>query len=80
VHLFTVNFVGLGLGPLVVGALNDALRPSLGDGAIRYTMLSAAAVHLSTCVFLLIAARHVRGDLARQAAPVPWAPHEEGRT
>lgn len=70
VHLFTVNLIGLGLGPLVVGALNDALRPSLGDSAIRYTMLAAASAHLVTCVVLLFAARHVRGDLARQEAPI----------
>ena len=71
VHLFTVNLVGLGFGPFVVGALNDALRPGMGDGAIRYTMLLAACGHLGTCVFLLLAARHVRADLARQASPIP---------
>jgi MFS family permease len=80
VHLFTVNLIGLGLGPLVVGALNDALRPSMGDGAIRYTMLLAAVAHLGTCALLLVGVRHVRSDLARQAAPVPWAAREEGRT
>jgi MFS family permease len=80
VHLFTVNLIGLGFGPMLVGALNDALRPSLGDGAIRYTMLVAASAYLVTCVFLLLAARHVRGDLARQEAPVPWPSGEEGRT
>jgi predicted MFS family arabinose efflux permease len=80
VHLFSVNLIGLGLGPLFVGALNDALRPSMGDGAIRYTMLAAASGHALACIFLLIAARHVRADLARRDAPVPWVLREEGRT
>jgi MFS family permease len=80
VHLFTVNAIGLGLGPLVVGALNDALRASHGAGAIRYTMLLASTSHLAVCAILLFAARHVRSDLARQAAPVPWDFRQEARS
>jgi predicted MFS family arabinose efflux permease len=74
VHLFTVNAVGLGLGPLVVGALNDALRAEHGDGAIRYTMLLAGTGgHLLACIFLVLATRHVRGDVEKQARPsVPY--------
>jgi MFS family permease len=66
IHLFAVNLIGLGLGPILIGALNDALRGRLGYGAIRYTMLGAASLSLLGCVFFLMGARYVRGDLARR--------------
>jgi len=69
VHLFAVNLIGLGLGPILVGALNDALRARLGAGAIRYTMLGAASLSLLGCAFFLIGARHVRADLAQRESP-----------
>jgi hypothetical protein len=66
IHLFSVNLIGLGLGPIIVGILNDALRSRLGNGAIRYTMLLAASGSLVGCVFFLLGARHVRADLERR--------------
>lgn len=33
------NLIGLGLGPLAVGALSDALRPWLGEESLRYALL-----------------------------------------
>lgn len=33
--------IGLGLGPLIVGAVSDALQPTLGQGSLRYAMLIA---------------------------------------
>jgi predicted MFS family arabinose efflux permease len=68
IHLFLVNLIGLGLGPFVIGALNDLLRPSLGDVAIRYTMLATASTAIGCTVLLWVAARHVRADLAQRGA------------
>ena len=36
---FFQNLVGIGLGPLVVGILNDALEPTWGEEAVRYSLL-----------------------------------------
>ncbi|MCE2391887.1 MAG: MFS transporter [Proteobacteria bacterium] len=66
-HLLVVNLLGMGLGPLLVGALNDFLRPEYGDIAIRYTMLVAALTNLTACVFYLWGARTVREEIARIA-------------
>jgi MFS transporter, Spinster family, sphingosine-1-phosphate transporter len=33
------NLIGLGLGPIAVGALSDLWRPTLGDEALRYVLL-----------------------------------------
>ena len=37
--LLLLNLIGMGLGPLVVGALSDLLAPALGALSIRYAML-----------------------------------------
>lgn len=36
---FCMTIMGIGLGPLVVGALNDHLQPVFGQGAVRYSLL-----------------------------------------
>lgn len=49
--LFIINIIGLGLGSLMVGALADALKPTYGADALRYTLFAFmffniwAAVH-----------------------------------
>jgi predicted MFS family arabinose efflux permease len=36
---FFCNLIGMGLGPLAVGALSDAMRPRLGEESLRYSLL-----------------------------------------
>lgn len=64
IMLFVNNLVGLGLGPLVVGILSDALRPSFGIDSLRYALIAAlvGASALSALHFVL-AARTLRADL-----------------
>ena len=40
--LFVLNMIGLGLGPLLVGILSDALAPSYGALSIRYSLMIVA--------------------------------------
>jgi len=65
VHLFWINLLGLGLGPLIIGALNDALRDTFGELAIRYTMLVAVAANALACLFYLRGARTLSRDIVR---------------
>lgn len=37
--LLFANLIGMGLGPLAVGALSDLLRPSLGEESLRYALV-----------------------------------------
>jgi hypothetical protein len=39
IQLLIVNFVGGGLGPWLVGYMNDLLRPEFGDAGIRYSLM-----------------------------------------
>ena len=62
--LLTMNLIGLGVAPLVVGALNDALSQRFGDEAVRYSLLATAATSIWAAIHSLLAARSVRADLA----------------
>ena len=57
------NLIGMGLGPLVVGLLSDALEPSYGALALRYSLLVLAAVNLWALAHNLLGARTIRQDL-----------------
>lgn len=56
--LFT-NLAGLGLGSSVIGAISDALQPSLGGDSLRYAMLYIAPCYLVGGIFFLLAARRL---------------------
>jgi MFS family permease len=43
ITLLVINLIGLGLGPMLIGVISDALRPTLGEESLRYAMLSFAA-------------------------------------
>jgi MFS family permease len=42
ITLFVINLVGLGLGPFLVGALSERLRPAYGADSLRWAMLAVA--------------------------------------
>ena len=62
--LFAINQIGLGVAPLAVGMLNDALAARFGEEAIRYSLLATGATSLWAVAHSLLAARSVRADLA----------------
>jgi predicted MFS family arabinose efflux permease len=61
--LLIVNLIGLGLGPQVVGALNDALDARFGAEAIRWSLSAVGLVNVLACACFWLAARSVRADL-----------------
>jgi MFS family permease len=64
--LLIINLIGLGLGPLVVGALSDALAPRFGDESLRYAlMLCVVAVTTWAALHYMLASRTIETDLAR---------------
>jgi predicted MFS family arabinose efflux permease len=62
-QLAVTNVVGYGVGPVLVGALNDALAPSLGNDAIRWSLLGAALVGAASAALFWQCARTLREDL-----------------
>jgi predicted MFS family arabinose efflux permease len=62
-QLAVTNIVGYGIGPVLVGALNDALAPSFGADAIRWSLLGAAIIGAASALFFWQCARTLREDL-----------------
>ena len=44
ITLLVINMVGLGIGPVAVGRISDALYPTYGEDSLRYAMLVFAAI------------------------------------
>lgn len=62
VLLFIINVIGLGMGPPAVGALSDYLREAYGDEALRYAILTIAAMIIPAAGLFLLASRSIAKD------------------
>ena len=62
IYLFT-NLIGMGLGPLVAGALSDALRPLLGEESLRYALLVLSPGYIWAGCHLWWASKTVTRDI-----------------
>jgi len=67
--LFVLNLIGLGLGPMLVGIMNDWFFDSLGNEAIRYSLLVMGIAGGSASIVFWLASLSLREDLARAAEP-----------
>ena len=65
--LFILNLVGLGLGPFLVGGLNDLLALRFGDGAIRWSLLAVVLAGGLAAPFYWIGSRHLRAGFGARA-------------
>jgi len=61
-YLFA-NLIGLGLGPLAVGSLSDALHPLLGEESLRYALLTMCPGFVLCVWYALRASSTVVEDL-----------------
>src|SRR5947199_688348 len=63
--LLTATCFGQGVGPLVVGALNDAWKSQYGVDAVRYSMLTCSIATMLGALLFVWAAQSIRADIAR---------------
>lgn len=69
IHLFILNLIGLGLGPLVIGVMNDAFITAHGEAdSIRFSLMIVAGGSLLGVVLMARAAFMVRGKMVLSAA------------
>lgn len=61
-YLFS-NLIGLGLGPLIVGALSDALRPMFAEDSLRYALLALCPGYVWAAWHVWRASTSITGDL-----------------
>jgi MFS family permease len=67
IMLFVLNLIGLGLGPTLVGVLNDHFQPSRGDAGIRVSLMVLLVATLWGAVHSLWAGRTLARDLDHTA-------------
>lgn len=60
--LFINNLIGLGVGPLLIGALSDLLAPHFGADALRYSILAGTGFYLVAALLFFAAARFLPRD------------------
>jgi MFS family permease len=61
---FIANLIGMGFGPLAVGALSDALYPTLGTESLRYALLACCSGYIWMAWHIWRASRTVARDVA----------------
>jgi MFS family permease len=60
---FFANLVGVGMGPIITGALSDFLAVSLGEAAgIRYALVAMSILYLPSAFFMWRAAQTIAED------------------
>ena len=66
IMLLILNIIGLGLGPLVVGAISDGLLPRFGDDSLRYSLMLVCVTLLPwASLHFFKAGQSIEADLAR---------------
>ncbi|MET0241563.1 MAG: MFS transporter, partial [Sphingobium sp.] len=63
-----IQLVGMGVGPALVGALSDYLRPEYGEESLRYAMIAALVLAFPAALLYWMAARRYLVDRAASAA------------
>lgn len=68
IMLLVINLIGLAMGPLVTGALSDALEPQFGLESMRYSLMIVSLVIFPwAALHFYLAGRSIDDDLARAA-------------
>ena len=68
--LFIINIIGLVFGPTAVGFLSDVFQNTMAmpdTESLRWALILCSLVYLISFANYLLAARHIRADLARSA-------------
>jgi MFS family permease len=56
------NLIGLGVGPLLMGAISDSLSKTYGSEALRYAAMSCLSFYLLAALLMMFAVKRLRTD------------------
>jgi predicted MFS family arabinose efflux permease len=56
------NLIGLGVGPLLMGAISDSLTERYGAEALRYAAMSCLSFYLLAALLMMFAVKRLRND------------------
>ncbi|HVX26043.1 MAG TPA: MFS transporter [Parafilimonas sp.] len=63
VYFLIINLVGLGFGPMIVGMISDALKPSLGNESLRWALSIIIIISIVSAIFFFVSAKKLMIDL-----------------
>lgn len=69
-----VNILGLSLGPLLTGAISDALQPAYGSDSLRYAIFASVAMEVVATLCFLRSAHHLARELKGATAETAGEP------
>jgi hypothetical protein len=58
--LFINNLIGLGIGPLLIGRLSDALKASYGVDALRNAAVACTGFYILAALLMFLCVRPLR--------------------
>lgn len=61
------NFIGIGLGPLLMGGLSDMLKASYGVESLRYAAVICVSLYLLAAILMWFAIKPLRQDWVEEA-------------
>jgi MFS family permease len=61
------NLIGLGIGPMLIGALSDMFKERYGAEALRYASVSVVGFYLLAALLMLLAVKRLRNDWVEEA-------------
>jgi MFS family permease len=67
IMLFILNLVALGLGPLAVGALSDALKETYQQDSLRYALMFTSLVNIWAAAHFILAGNAYAKEMAARA-------------
>jgi hypothetical protein len=62
------NLIGLGVGPMLIGALSELFKQRFGTEALRYAAVSVVGFYVVAAILMLLAARRLRQDWVEESA------------
>jgi len=62
VMLFIVNIIGLGIGPLLTGAISDGLRAQYGEDSLKLAIMIISSFLLLSAALFFLSARTIQRD------------------
>ena len=68
ITLFILNFIALGLGPLFVGILSDALKATYGSESLRYALMLTSLVNVWAGFHFFLAGPAYKREMDAKAA------------
>jgi MFS family permease len=60
--LFVINLIGMGLGPVLAGAISDYLTPTYGQNALAYSLLALSFLNIWAAAHYWIAGYYYEAD------------------